>query len=108
MSFYNNLKKDINVIIKDRFFNNNYKKEIYDMFHVNESPVDKFGDVSTNVVLSLSKFLKIDPTSFADDLLKEIKKIDYVKNAKVEGPGFINISLKKKMKELYCQTIQIL
>ena len=95
MSFYNNLKNDINVIIKDRFFNNNYKKEIYDMFHVNESPVDKFGDVSTNVALSLSKFLKIDPTSFADDLLKEIKKIDYVKNAKVEGPGFINISLKK-------------
>ena len=95
MSFYNTLKDDINVIIKDSFLKNTYKKEIYDMFQVSEPPIDKFGDVSTNVALTLSKILKINPKVFAVNFLKEVKKLNYIKDAKVEGPGFINLSLKK-------------
>ena len=53
MSFYNTLKDDINVIIKNSFLKNTYKKEVYDMFQVSEPPIDKFGDVSTNVALTL-------------------------------------------------------
>ena len=102
MSIYNKLKKDINLIIKDKFFQNNYKKEIYNMFQVSEPPVEKFGDISTNIALVLSKILKTSPLNFANDLIKEIKKIDYVEKVKIEGPGFINLSLKKNfwIKEL--------
>ena len=95
MSFYNTLKDDINVIIKNSFLKNTYKKEVYDMFQVSEPPLDKFGDVSTNVALTLSKILKIKPKVFAVNFLKEVKKLNYIKDAKVEGPGFINLSLKK-------------
>ena len=95
MSFYNTLKDDINVIIKNNFLKNTYKKEVYDMFQVSEPPIDKFGDVSTNVALTLSKILKINPKVFAVNFLKEVKKLNYIKDAKVEGPGFINLSLKK-------------
>ena len=65
------------------------------MFQVSEPPIDKFGDVSTNVALTLSKILKINPKVFAVNFLKEVKKLNYIKDAKVEGPGFINLSLKK-------------
>ena len=65
------------------------------MFQVSEPPKGKFGDVSTNAAFSLSKFLKTNPKSFADILIKELRKLIYVEHAKVEGPGFINLSLKK-------------
>jgi len=95
MSFYNILKEDINKILKDNILKKNYKKEIYNMFQVNEPPKDKFGDVSTNAAFSLSKFLKTDPKNFADILIKELKKLSYIEDAKAEGPGFVNLSLKK-------------
>ena len=95
MSFYNTLKKDINTVLKKDILKNDYKKEVLDMFQVSEPPKDKFGDVSTNAALVLSKFLKTSPKSFADFLIKELKKIKYIEDAKVEGPGFINLSLKK-------------
>ena len=95
MSFYNTLKKDINTILKKDILKKVYKKEVLNMFQVSEPPKDKFGDVSTNAALVLSKFLKISPNNFADLLIKELKKIKYIEDAKVEGPGFINLSLKK-------------
>ncbi len=95
MSFYNILKEDINKILKDDIFKKNYKKEIYNMIQVNEPPKDKFGDVSSNAAFSLSKFLKTDPKNFADILIKELKKLSYIEDAKVEGSGFVNLSLKK-------------
>ena len=95
MSFYNTLKKDINAILNKDILKKVYKKEVLNMFQVSEPPKDKFGDVSTNAALVLSKFLKTSPKSFADLLIKELKKIKYIEDAKVEGPGFINLSLKK-------------
>ncbi len=58
MSYYNKLKIDINLIIKDQILKEKYKKEMINMFQVSEPPTDKFGDISTNVAFSLSKFLK--------------------------------------------------
>ena len=95
MSFYNILKEDINKVLKYNILKKKYKKEIYNMFQVSEPPKDKFGDVSTNAAFSLSKFLKTNPESFADILIKELRKLIYVEKAKVEGLGFINLSLKK-------------
>ena len=95
MSFYNILKEDINKVLKYNILKKKYKKEIYNMFQVSEPPKGKFGDVSTNAAFSLSKFLKTNPKSFADILIKELRELIYVEEAKVEGPGFINLSLKK-------------
>ena len=95
MSFYNILKEDINKVLKYNILKKKYKKEIYNMFQVSEPPKGKFGDVSTNAAFSLSKFLKTNPESFADILIKELRKLIYVEEAKVEGTGFINLSLKK-------------
>ena len=95
MSFYSTLKKDINVILKKDILKKDYKSEVLDMFQVSEPPKDKFGDVSTNAALALSKFLKTSPKTFAEFLIKELKKVKYIEDAKVEGPGFINLSLKK-------------
>jgi len=95
MSFYNVLKEDINIILKKNIFKKNYTKEIYNMFQVSEPPKDKFGDVSTNAAFTLSKLFKTNPKNFADILIKELKKITYIEETKVEGHGFINFSLKK-------------
>ena len=95
MSFYNTLKTDINTILKKDILKKDYKKEVLNMFQVSEPPKDKFGDVSTNAALALSKILKTSPNSFAEFLIKELKKVRYIEDAKVEGPGFINLSLKK-------------
>ena len=70
MSFYNILKEDINKVLKYNILKKKYKKEIYNMFQVSEPPKDKVGDVSTNAAFSLSKFLKTNPESFADILIK--------------------------------------
>ena len=95
MSFYNILKDDINKVLKYNILKKNYKKEVYNMFQVSEPPKDKFGDISTNAAFSLSKFLKIKPKNFADILIKELRKLTYIEHAKVEGHGFVNLSLKK-------------
>ena len=81
MSFYNTLKKDINAILNKDILKKVYKKEVLNMFQVSEPPKDKFGDVSTNAALVLSKFLKISPNNFADLLIKELKKIKYIEDA---------------------------
>jgi len=95
MSFYNILRNDINVILKQSILKNDYKNDMYNMFQVNEPPAGKFGDVSTNAAFSLSKFLKVNTKNFADILTKELRKIDYIEDIKIEGPGFINLLLKK-------------
>ena len=82
MSFYNILKEDINKVLKYNILKKKYKKEIYNMFQVSEPPKDKFGDVSTNAAFLLSKFLKTNPKNFADILIKELKKLSYIEDAK--------------------------
>ena len=95
MSFYNKLKEDINNILKSSIIKDDYKNEMFDMFQVSEPPKDKFGDISTNVAFSLSRFMKMNPEDFANLLIKELEKLDYVEDVKIEGNGFINLSLNK-------------
>jgi arginyl-tRNA synthetase len=60
----------------------------------------RFGDLSTNVALRLSRLLKKSPATIANELAAGIKKHltndslgVYVKEVKVEGAGFINFYL---------------
>jgi len=103
MSIYNKLRDDINSIIKDNLIENkSYKKEIFQQYQIDEPPSEKFGDISTNVALVFSKYIKETPIDFANRLANKIKEISYIDNTKVEGPGFINLFLKKDfwLKEL--------
>ena len=76
-----------------------YRKGLYLDF-----PTDnRFGDLSTNIALQLSRLLKKSPPEIAKALVDVIEKHlekgslrDYVKQVKVEGAGFINFYLNEK------------
>ncbi len=61
-----------------------------------ELPPKKFNsDISTNVAMVLSKINKKPPMDLADDLAKLIKKRDdYIEEANIVKPGFINLKFK--------------
>ncbi len=61
-----------------------------------ELPPKKFNsDISTNVAMVLSKINKKSPMDLADDLAKLIKKRDdYIEEANIVKPGFINLKFK--------------
>ena len=64
-------------------------------------PTDsRFGDLSTNIALRLSKAIGKPPLQVAANVIEEIKKHleksplkDYIERIKPEGPGFINFYL---------------
>ena len=68
-----------------------------------DSPTDlRFGDLSTNIALQLSKTLKKPPRQIAADIVdalnEELKKNPvqkYVQDVKIEGAGFINFYLRE-------------
>ena len=67
-------------------------------------PTDiRFGDLSTNIALRLSKLLKQPPVEIAKTLVEAINSnlkgsplAEYVKETKAEGAGFINFYLEDK------------
>lgn len=54
------------------------------------------GDFSTNVAMVNAKSLNTNPKDLANKIILEIKKdeIDFIKDIKLAGPGFINFSIK--------------
>ena len=44
MRYYNNLKSDINKILKTKVMKDTYRKEVVNMFQVSQPPKEKFGD----------------------------------------------------------------
>ena len=96
MSYFNTLKEDINKILKNIILKKKYKKEIYNKIQISDPPSGIHADVSTNIAFTACKFLKISPRDFADIIVTELKKLNYIKKIIIEGPGFINIDLKKK------------
>jgi arginyl-tRNA synthetase len=60
-----------------------------------EIPKDRtFGDFSTNAAMILTKQLGKSPRQIADIILPYFKKLDFIVDTSVAGPGFINIRLK--------------
>ena len=51
------------------------------------------GDMSTNISMLLSKYLKLKPIEVANKLIDYIKNFPGVEKVEVAGPGFINIKL---------------
>ena len=52
-----------------------------------------YGDMSTNISMLLSKYLKLKPIEVANKLIDHIKNFPGVEKVEVAGPGFINIKL---------------
>ncbi|MDP3732710.1 MAG: arginine--tRNA ligase [Candidatus Omnitrophota bacterium] len=98
------MKKDIQglliPIIKNSLKDLNLHKA-YDEFLYLDLPQDsRYGDLSTNIALRLSKAAAKSPleiaTALTDNIKKYLKKSplrDYIKEVKAEGAGFINFYL---------------
>ncbi len=72
-----------------------------------EEPKDKkFGDLSTNSAMKLSKAFSMNPRALADLIIAELPKSDMVDKVEIAGPGFINFYISKSW--LYCELGEIL
>ena len=59
-----------------------------------ESPRNReFGDFSTNVAMVMAKSAGKNPRELAGEYVEKLAELDFVENASVAGPGFINIKL---------------
>ena len=59
-----------------------------------EIPPEKFNcDISTNVAMILSKQFKMKPFDFAELIVPELISSEYILEANLAGPGFINIQI---------------
>ncbi|WP_427337818.1 DALR anticodon-binding domain-containing protein [Caloranaerobacter sp. DY30410] len=73
------------------------KKENWDFnidFDVTIPEDSSFGDISTNVSLKLSSYLKKSPREIAEIIIKRLdRNLLYVNKIEIAGPGFINFYL---------------
>ena len=56
----------------------------------------KFGDLSTNIALLLSKKLNKSPLDIANEIKNKLEKSDLFKAINIAGPGFLNFDLNPK------------
>lgn len=60
-----------------------------------ETPRNRnFGDFSTNAAMVMAKSAGKNPRELANEILPRLKELDFIAEASVAGPGFINIKLK--------------
>jgi arginyl-tRNA synthetase len=81
---------EIKKIISDAFFSS-YGISID--FKVEKPLNSKFGDVSSNIALVSSKYLRTSPRVIAENLVKSLSNNDFFENIEIAGPGFINFFL---------------
>lgn len=62
-------------------------------FSIETSKTELHGDIALNLPLILSQSSSKKPMEIAEDLLFEIRKLDFVEKAEAAAPGFINIWL---------------
>lgn len=53
-----------------------------------------FGDFSTNAAMVMAKTAGKNPREIATELLPKIKELDFVSDASIAGPGFINLRIR--------------
>lgn len=54
----------------------------------------EFGDFSTNAAMVGAKLAHKNPRELAGEILPKIQELDFVDNATIAGPGFINIKIR--------------
>ena len=59
-----------------------------------ETPRNRaFGDFSTNAAMVMAKTAGKNPRELANEILPKLRELEFVADASVAGPGFINIKL---------------
>ncbi len=53
-----------------------------------------FGDFATNAAMVMARAEKKNPRELADEIANKLRELDFVANAEIAGPGFINIKLR--------------
>lgn len=60
-----------------------------------ETPRNReFGDFSTNVAMVMARTAGKNPRELATEYVEKLAELDFVENASIAGPGFINIKLR--------------
>lgn len=85
--------------IKDKlvsFCKSNFETEVPTnfSFEINIDQDRKFGDISTNIAMSLAKSAKKNPKALAEKISQEFTD-DSIEKIEIAGPGFVNIFLTK-------------
>ncbi|MDE6250548.1 MAG: arginine--tRNA ligase [Alphaproteobacteria bacterium] len=53
-----------------------------------------FGDFATNAAMVMAKSMGKNPRELAGDIAEQLRELDFVADASIAGPGFINIKIK--------------
>ena len=106
MEIFMNIFEDIRKIIIDVAISMGIEdKNILNKI-TSEPPKDEtHGDIATNIALLSSKILNKNPKKIAADIIILIKKNEYIYEAKIAGPGFINLYLDKAIFYECCRKV---
>jgi arginyl-tRNA synthetase len=106
MEIFMNIFEDIRKIIIDVAISMGIEdKNILNKI-TSEPPKDEtHGDIATNIALLSSKILNKNPKKIAADIIILIKKNEYIYEAKIAGPGFINLYLDKAILYECCRKV---
>ncbi len=97
-----NIFENYSTLIKKLIINN---QKILNLENLNDfkgvvvesPPIEINFDLSSNIGLVLAKINKLNPIKLSNEIKKILlNNIDSIEDAKVEGPGFINIALKNE------------
>ena len=88
-----NIYKDTKNKILDALYQNfnNLNENIKNKVTCEQPKNQKFGDVSSNVILVVSKILKLDKKDISEILIKTLIKNKYIDKAEFAEPGFLNL-----------------
>jgi len=93
--------KEMNEILKTAFTKCGYDVE-GNLIKISDRP--DLSQFQCNESFNLAKKYRKNPRSIADEIVEELNKNDIFKNLSVDGPGFINISLKEDYLASYIES----
>lgn len=73
-------------------------------FELNIEQEKQFGDISSNIAMTLAKHIKKNPKMIAEDIVRNFQH-EYIEKIELAGPGFINIFLKQNAFVLILNTL---
>ena len=90
-----NIYKDTKIIILNILYQNfnNFNKDIESKVSCEQPKNEKFGDISSNIILIASKVLKIDKKEISKVLISNLLQNKYFEKVEYVEPGFLNLIL---------------
>lgn len=87
LSYKEKLKAVLKEVISVKF------PEEAETLNVEYPKEDSHGDYATSIALKIASKVKANPREVAEELVKAIKKPDFIEKMEIAGPGFINFYL---------------